>query len=38
MGHNTFLFAGSENPEHAAAIYYSLTESHKANKVNRSPT
>ena len=29
-----FLFVGSERAAHAAAIYYSLVESCKANKVN----
>lgn len=29
-----FLFVGSERADHAAAIYYSLMESCKANKVN----
>jgi transposase len=34
LGRKAFLFVGSERPGHAAAIYYSLVESCKANKVN----
>jgi len=34
VGRKAFLFVGSERAGHAAAIYYSLTESCKANKVN----
>ena len=34
VGRKAFLFAGSERAGHAAAIYYSLVESCKANKVN----
>jgi transposase len=34
VGRKAFLFVGSERAGHAAAIYYSLVESCKANKVN----
>jgi len=34
VGRKAFLFVGSERAGHAAAIYYSLVESRKANKVN----
>jgi transposase len=34
VGRKAFLFVGSERTGHAAAIYYSLVESCKANKVN----
>jgi transposase len=34
VGRKAFLFVGSERAGHAAAIYYSLIESCKANKVN----
>ena len=34
MGRKNFLFVGSERAGHAAAIYYSLVESCKVNKVN----
>ncbi|MGH2448790.1 MAG: IS66 family transposase [Steroidobacteraceae bacterium] len=34
VGRRAFLFVGSEKAGHAAAIYYSLVESCKANKVN----
>lgn len=34
IGRKAFLFVGSERAGHAAAIYYSLVESCKANKVN----
>lgn len=34
VGRKAFLSVGSERAGHAAAIYYSLTESCKANKVN----
>lgn len=34
VGRKAFLFVGSEKAGHAAAIYYSLVESCKANKVN----
>ncbi len=34
VGRKAFLFVGSEPTRHAAAIYYSLVESCKANKVN----
>lgn len=33
IGRKAFLFVGSECAVHAAAIYYSLVESCKANKV-----
>lgn len=34
VGRKAFLFVGSERAGHAAAIYYSLVESCKANSVN----
>lgn len=34
VGRKALLFVGSERAGHAAAIYYSLVESCKANKVN----
>ena len=34
VGRKAFLFVGSERAGHAAAIYYSLVESCKANKAN----
>jgi IS66 C-terminal element len=34
VGRKAFLFVGSERAGHAAAIYYSLVESCKANQVN----
>jgi hypothetical protein len=34
VGRKAFQFVGSERAGHAAAIYYSLVESCKANKVN----
>ena len=34
VGRKAFLFVGSERAGHAAAIYYSLVESCKANKIN----
>lgn len=34
VGRNAFLFIGSQRAGHAAAIYYSLVESCKANSVN----
>ena len=34
VGRKLFLFVGSERAGHAAAIYYSLIESCKANKAN----
>ena len=34
VGRKAFLLVGSERAGHAAAIYYSLVESCKANKVN----
>ena len=34
VGRKAFLFVGFERAGHAAAIYYSLVESCKANKVN----
>lgn len=34
LGRKNFLFVGSERAGHAAAIYYSLVESCKVNKVN----
>jgi transposase len=34
VGRKAFLFVGSERAGHAAAVYYSLVESCKANKVN----
>ena len=34
VGRKAFLFVGSERGGHAAAIYYSLVESCKTNKVN----
>ena len=34
VGRKAFLFVGSERAGRAAAIYYSLVESFKANKVN----
>lgn len=34
VGRKAFLFVGSERAGHAAAIYYSLVESCKANRVN----
>lgn len=34
LGRKNFLFVGSERAGHAAAIYYSLIESCKVNKVN----
>ncbi len=34
VGRKAFLFVGSERAGHAAAIYYSLVESCKANVVN----
>ena len=34
VGRKAFLFVGSERAGHAAAIYYSLVESCKANNVN----
>jgi hypothetical protein len=34
VGRKAFLSVGSERAGHAAAIYYSLVESRKANKVN----
>jgi hypothetical protein len=34
VGRKAFLFVGSEREGHAAAIYYSMVESCKANKVN----
>jgi len=34
VGRKAFLFVGSERAGHAAAIYYSVVESCKANKVN----
>ena len=34
VGRKAFLFVGSERAGHAAAIYYSMVESCKANKVN----
>lgn len=34
VGRKAFLSVGSERAGHAAAIYYSLVESCKANKVN----
>lgn len=34
VGRKAFLFVGSERAGHAAAIYYSLVESCKLNKVN----
>ena len=34
VGRKSFLFVGSETAGRAAAIYYSLVESCKANKVN----
>ena len=34
IGRKAFLFVGSERAGHAAAIYYSLVESCKANSVN----
>jgi hypothetical protein len=34
VGRKAFLFVGSERAGHAAAIYYSLVESCKVNKVN----
>jgi transposase len=34
VGRKAFLFVGSERAGHAAAIYYSLFESCKANKIN----
>jgi hypothetical protein len=34
VGRKAFLFVGSERAGHAAAIYCSLVESCKANKVN----
>jgi transposase len=34
VGRKAFFFVGSERAGHAAAIYYSLVESCKANKVN----
>jgi hypothetical protein len=34
FGRKSFLFVGAERAGHAAAIYYSLVESCKANKVN----
>ncbi len=33
-GRKAFLFVGSEDAGHAAAIYYSMVESCKANQVN----
>ena len=34
VGRKVFLVVGSERAGHAAAIYYSLVESRKANSVN----
>ena len=34
LGRKNFLFVGSERAGRAAAIYYSLVESCKVNKVN----
>ena len=34
VGRKAFLFVGSERAGHAAAIYYSLVESCKANRIN----
>jgi hypothetical protein len=34
VGRKAFLFVGSERAGHAAALYYSLTESCRLNKVN----
>jgi transposase len=34
IGRKNFLFVGSERAGHAAAIYYSLVESCKVNRVN----
>ena len=34
VGTKAFLFVGSERAGHAVAIYYSLVESCKANRVN----
>jgi hypothetical protein len=34
LGRKNFLFVGSERAGHAAAIWYTLTESCKLNKVN----
>ncbi len=34
IGRKAFLFVGSEDAGHAAAIYYSMVETCKANRVN----
>ena len=34
IGRKAFLFVGSEDAGHAAAIYYSMVETCKANQVN----
>jgi hypothetical protein len=34
VGRKAFLFVGSERARHAAAIYYSMVQSCKANQVN----